>query len=233
MPQDIQAHPEEQRGTLAYSSSERKSTLKTFTAGSSGEAVAGGAAVILAILGLVGVLPVYMVAIATICAGGAMFLEGSAVASKFKDLEEQLIETKKTEVAIGGGMAFEVLGGIAGVVLGILALVGVASGVLVSVAAIAMGGALLLGAGATERLDKVQTYWRGASHHRSKWLHDTVLGAAGLQVLAGLAAVTLGILALSGVVPLILDLVAMLAIGGAVLLAGAAMAGEMGAALRS
>ena len=231
MPQDVQVQPDERRTTWGYASSERKATLKTLAAGSSGEAIAGGAAVILAILGLVGVLPVYMVAIATICAGGGMFLEGSAIAARFKDLEEHLIETKQTEIVLGGGMAFEVLGGVAGIVLGILALVGVAPGVLISVAAIAMGGALLLGAGATERLDRLQTQW-SVRHHRPQWMHDSILGASGLQVLAGLGAVTLGIIALSGVAPMVLDLVAMLTIGGSVLLAGSAIAGELGVELK-
>jgi len=219
--------------TGAYASRhEDRKTLKFLTAGSSGEAVAGAAAVVLAILGLVGVLPLYMVSIAAICIGAAMFQEGTAIASQFKELEEHINGSdEKTKVALGGGMGFQVLGGIAGIVLGILALVGVAPGVLISVAAIAMGGALLLGAGATERLDRLQTQW-SVRHHRPQWMHDSILGASGLQVLAGLGAVTLGIIALSGVAPMVLDLVAMLTIGGSVLLAGSAIAGELGVELK-
>jgi hypothetical protein len=212
---------------------EERKTLKFLSVGSSGEAVAGGAAVVLAILGLVDVLPMYMVSIAAICAGAAMFQEGTAIAAQYRQLEEQINGSeKKTKVALGGGMGFQVLGGIAGIVLGILALVGVASVILVAVAVIAMGGSLLLGAGATERLDKARTEWGLPQYSKSQWIRDSILDAAGLQVLAGLAAVTLGIIALSGVAPIILVLVAELSIGAAVLFAGAAVAAEATTALK-
>jgi len=220
--------------TGAYASRhEDRKTLKFLTAGSSGEAVAGAAAVVLAILGLVGVLPLYMVSIAAICIGAAMFQEGTAIASQFKELEEHINGSdEKTKVALGGGMGFQVLGGIAGIVLGILALIGVATTVLVAVAAIVMGGSLLLGAGATERLDKARLQWELPPEPKSRWIRDSVIDAAGLEVLAGLASVTLGIIALSGVFPIILVLVAELSIGGAVLLAGAAIATESAVALQ-
>jgi len=70
------------------------------------------------------------------------------------------------------------------------------------------------------------------SYHYAKahWIQDSVFGSAGLQVLAGLAAVTLGIIALSGVVPMILDLVALLCISGSIVMAGAAVASKKSAA---
>jgi len=52
-------------------------------------------------------------------------------------------------------------------------------------------------------------------------------GAAGAQALGGNAAITLGILALVGIVPQTLVLVSVLCIGGAALLSGGALTSKM------
>lgn len=211
--------------------SERERSLKFVAAGSTGEAIAGAGAVTLAILGLAGVLPFYMMTIATICAGGALFLEGSSLVAAYRDLEIEINRSTKTHVALGGGMAFELIGGIGGIALGILALVGIMPMTLVAVAAIGMGGALLLGSGATERLDKIRTHFYAQQEPVVHWVHESVMGATGLQVLAGLAAVALGILALLGFVSAMLAMISMLTIGGSVLLTGAALTGKMATAV--
>jgi hypothetical protein len=194
--------------------------------------VAGAGAVVLGILGLAGVLPFYMLTIGAICAGTALFLEGSAIASQYNELEKEMNATAKTHIVLGGGMSFEVIGGLAGICLGILALVGVAPMILVDIASIAMGGGLFLGAGSVERLDKVRTTWYSMNEPMVNWMHGSILGAAGLQVLVGLGVAALGIIALVGYVPMLLNLIAMISIGGSVLLSGAAIGGKMAMAVK-
>lgn len=217
--------------TIGATEAGREDALKHLAAGSTGEALAGAGAVVLSILALSHVLPFQLTTIATICAGAALFLEGTAIAAQFNELEREINRTTKTHVALGGGMAFEVLGGLAGAVLGILALIGVVPAVLVPAAAITMGATLLLSTGATERLDKIRTHYYASQEPAVHWTHESVLGASGLQVLAGLAGITLGILSLIGFMPMVLTETAMLCIGGSVFLAGIAITGKMAAVL--
>jgi hypothetical protein len=176
---------------------------------------------------LAGLYPTLLVAIATICVGGGLILKGLALAARSRSLIHELSGDTTTLAELGGGMSAEMLGGAAGIVLGILALVSVAPSTLLSVAAIAMGGSLLFGAAAESPLGNLPD--RPAAHALAR---DMVYAAASSQLLVGAGAAVLGILALIGYVPLTLQLVAMLSIGGAALLTGAAASGRMFAAFR-
>ena len=189
---------------------ERVVGAATMTGGSSLELIGGAGAVVLAIIGLAGYWPLYMAAIATIAIGGALLAHGAAasarVASTLRDI------SGRDRVELGSGLGGEVLGGAAGVTLGILALVGIAPMVLLSVAAIVVGGAILIGAPAQPNLPGV----RGS--------HQAIEGTSGAMALAGAGAVVLGILALLKVGPVLtLVMVAMLAVGGALFLEGSAL----------
>jgi hypothetical protein len=52
------------------------------------EGLVGAGALALAILGLVGILPLWMAAIGTIAAGAAFLIEGIAISSRMADLME-------------------------------------------------------------------------------------------------------------------------------------------------
>ena len=134
------------------------------------------------------------------------------------------MERSKTE--IGGGAGSEVLGGVAGVVLGILALIGIAPIILVSVGVVTFGAALLLGAGTTARLGSMIA---NVSHTLAS---DTLTGSAGAQVLVGIGAITLGILALTGMHPMMLNLIGLLTLGAGAVIEGAAVSGSMMAVWR-
>jgi hypothetical protein len=56
---------------------------------------------------------------------------------------------------------------------------------------------------------------------------DALYAASGSEALIGAGAIVLGILSLSGIAPLALVLVALLAIGASILLAGSSVAGRM------
>src|ERR1051325_9458563 len=202
-----------------------EATYKAVTAGSVIEALGGIGVVALGIIGLAGVIPGVLAPIAAIAFGVALAAEGSAVASRYAQPTHYgngAIE--KTE--IGGGVGSEVLGGVAGVVLGILALIGIAPIVLVSVAVVTFGAALLLGAGSTARLGSMIA---SVSHSLAS---DTVTGSAGAEVLVGLGAITLGIIALTGMHPMTLNLIGLLVLGAGALIEGAAVGGSMMAVWR-
>jgi hypothetical protein len=131
-------------------------TVVEAEAGSVAEAVGGAAAVVLAILGLLGLLPLTFNAIAAIALGVALLLGGAALARRYSRLVP----------AAGGGMArlarsarwlrgegdsvyaasgWEALVGIGAVVLGILALTGHAPLTLTLVAMLSVGAAILIG----------------------------------------------------------------------------------------
>ncbi len=194
------------------------------------ETIGGAGAVVLAILALAGLLPAYLAAIATIAVGAALLFEGAAVAGRYRDLLKRVSENEIQATELGGGVSAESLGGLAGIALGILALLGVAPMALMSVAMIVLGGALLLSAGATSRLNHLQMR-KNTSPMAQMVAREAVSTAAGTQVLAGAGAIVLGILAVQGIAALVLVDVAALALGASVLLSGTALGGKMIAAL--
>ena len=131
---------------------------------------------------------------------------------------------------VESGMSAEMLGGIAGIVLGILALIGLVPMLLVEVAAIVFGATLLLSSGTTHRLNEMINL-RASGDHAQHVTHEAVAAATGADVLVGLGAIVLGILGLVGIAshttPL-LALIAILAVGVAELLSGSAVGARMG-----
>jgi hypothetical protein len=196
-------------------------------AGAMVEGIAGLGAVVLAIIGLAGVLPGVLACIATIAIGVALLFQGGAIAARFSSRSSALSGSRVESVPLGGGMTAECLGGLAGLVLGILALVGVAPLILAAIAAIVFGSALIMGAGTAASLSALDV-GRWSGYEASQQIaREAVSAAAGMQVFVGVGSITLGILALLGLAPLILVLVAMLVLGAAVLLSGAAVSSRM------
>jgi hypothetical protein len=210
---------------------ETRTSLELVAGGSMAETIGGAAACVLAIVGLSGILPGYLAAIATVAAGAALFFEGAAIVTRYTELLEETDADRLSATALGSGMSAESLGGLAAIALGVLALVGVTSMTLMSVAVIVLGGALLLGSAATSRLNAL----RIARAHRDEtaWLvaREALAAATGAQVLIGIAAVVLGVLAVIGIAPLILILVGLLASGFSILVSGTAVGSKMLAGL--
>ena len=84
--------------SLAMQPREEERSAEVVTGGSMIEAVGGIATVVLAIVGLAGLVPIYLAAIAAIVLGAALLLQGIAIAARFSDL---LAETAGTHVANG------------------------------------------------------------------------------------------------------------------------------------
>jgi hypothetical protein len=196
------------------------------------EAVGGIVAVVLTILGLAHVAPVFLVAIALIAAGAAVLLRGLTTVRDFARL---LARAGATTNLIDGGSALyiELLAGGAAIILGILSLLGVSSVDLVAIGVIALGGALVLSTTATARVTSQKLAMTSGGDQQARIVaSEIVTGSVGTQAIAGLAAITLGILALAGFVPVVLILIALLTIGSFILLDGVSIGGTILTVLR-
>lgn len=186
------------------------------------ESITGAVAVVLAILGLIGVLPALFASVATIAVGVALVVAGSAVAAHYANAlaGDDLVYVRHQGER---GMRMEALAALGGIVLGILALIGVSTITLLSVAAIVLGGALLMVSSAASRVEALVRA-RLARGTATETREHTPYAASGSDLLVGVGAVVLGILGLGGHDPLTLALIAMLAVGAAVLLNGSTLA---------
>ena len=208
---------------------EKEKTLEFISGGASIEALGGIGVVVLAILGLAGVLPMYLMAIATIVAGAALLFGDGLMASRTAYLRSHAAnEAKYAELT--GGMSAEFLAGAAGVVLGILGLIGIMPNILLPVAVIAFGGGLLLGTGKTSRLNNFPTVTEGQTQ-ADYWTREATSSAAGAQLLIGVACIALGILALVGFNWMTLTLVALLCVGCSTCFSGTSLSSRLQAVL--
>ncbi len=198
------------------------------------DAIGGVATIVLAICGLVGIVPAYMTAIATIVFGVALLIQGGAMVSEYAQIAfpAGAQPVGSGENFGGNSLAVVFLVGAAGIVLGILALLGISSGTLTPVAVIAFGTALLLSSNAVwhlfllRRSTRMSALSAGQSQHLGGEIiaSEMASGSAGVQALAGLAAIVLGILALAGNAhDLTLNLTALLALGATLVLTGSAL----------
>ncbi|APR80023.1 Hypothetical protein A7982_05370 [Minicystis rosea] len=212
-------------------SPERERAFKVVAGGSITEALCGVAVVVLSIIALAGNSPGFLASIATIVLGVALVAQGGSIASRYRQLLHDVTAYgSDARAELGGGMGAEIIGGAAGIVLGILALIGVGTGVLLPIAVIVFGGSLLLGSSSTVDLSMM-----GVPVQHERFAHVTrqaSLATSGMQALVGISAVVLGILALVGLDTVVLTLVALLVLGGAVLLSGSAVSSRMAALLR-
>ncbi|MGH7582491.1 MAG: hypothetical protein ACREL5_04610 [Gemmatimonadales bacterium] len=183
--------------------------------GSIGETLASGLAVILGIIGIIGLFPGVADSIAGISAGLAVIIGSGALARR----ADRLIgERTGAHREVRGGLNLTVFAGAAGAILGILALLGVSRYALLSVIPIVFGGGLLIASVVMARFEQLLRIERGS---------DAVFLASGAEALVGSAAVILGILALIGIAPLTLSLVGMIAIGAVLLLSGSSLASQL------
>jgi hypothetical protein len=220
-PKDVRG-PEAEGGNVY---GDREKTAEVLFGGSTAEAVVGAGAVILAIIGLANMWPGYMAPIATIAVGAALLFQGGAIAARYSHMADEVGARE-----LGSGLTGEILGGGAGIVLGVLSFIGIWPSTLMAVAVIVLGGTLLIGSSATSRLRFLST--SRLSEHARRVTREAVEMASGTEVLIGLGAIVLGILALLGFVPGTLVLVALLALGASVLFSGSAVSSRMLAMFR-
>ncbi|HXS20310.1 MAG TPA: hypothetical protein VN735_03725 [Steroidobacteraceae bacterium] len=197
------------------------------------DAIGGIATAVLAIIGLAGWHPELLAGVATIVFGAALLIQGGTLLSEYSQVFTPAGALQTASDAAGGdGLAAMFPVGIAGIVLGILALLGIASYALTSVSVIAFGAALMLSAQSVRRLYRMQADARRTSlpsyATREFLAGEMAAGSAGIQFVAGLASLVLGILAVVMAATLrseLLTLVALLIVGLTNIISGSALSG--------
>ena len=127
---------------------------------------------------------------------------------------EVMREEKISAATLAGGSSLELIGGGGAAVLAIIGLCGTLPFYMTTIATIVVGGALLAhGAAVTARWTDTM---RRAAGDRAE--QTEIGGAGGGEFLGGAGAIVLGILALAGVMPAVLLSVAMIVVGGTILL---------------
>ena len=203
------------------------------TYGGLGDAIGGVATIVLAIIALSGVSQPMLGAVATIVFGAALLIQGGTMLSEYTKLifPPGAIDPAE-EVMGGGGLSALFLVGSAGIVLGVLALLNIDPQTLVTVAVIAFGGAMVLSSNSVWHLYRAKQALHRLGTTRMHSGGDILAGEIGsgsavLQCLAGLAAIVLGILAVTGTNPMVLTLVGLLVLGATVLLTGSTLSGAV------
>jgi hypothetical protein len=197
------------------------------------DAIGGIATAVLAIIGLAGWHPELLAGVATIVFGSALLIQGGTLLSEYSQIITPAGALQTASDAFSGdGLASMFPVGIAGIVLGILALVGVAPFALTAISTIAFGAALMLSAQSVRRLYRMQSELRrtslGGYSVREFLAGEVAAGSAGIQFVAGLGAVVLGILAVVMTPTVrneVLTLVALLIVGLTNIISGSALSG--------
>lgn len=188
------------------------------------EGVLGAGALALGIIGLAGAHPAFLAAIATILVAAMFMLEGTAVVRRLRALVP-------ASEAPASGLTVQTGAGAAGLVLGILAILQVASVILVGAAVIVFGAAFVLSASAGTQGSEAGAAAPGGNPEARQAARQLAGATAGGGVLLGAGNIVLGILAVVMVgsaatghaaTGLTLVLIALLATGGAALLSGTA-----------
>lgn len=203
----------------------REWTFKGTASASFTEAIGAIGAIVLSIVGLAGILASTLAAIATIVVGAAILVEGGAATSRYRRIVSRIGREGQALELSEGMLTAEFMGGIAGIVLGILALFGTYPAVLLAAALIVFGATFLLTSAALSQLN-----WQ-IRLSNPELVHETarqasVVGSDG-QLLVGLGALVLGILAVIGLSPLTLVLVGLLSLGVAELFNGSGLGHRM------
>jgi len=223
----------------AVSQSRSPETAAAF--GGAMDAIGGIATAVLAIIALGGWRPELLAGVATIVFGAALLIQGGTLLSEYSQLYAPAGALQTASDAFAGdGLAAMFPVGIAGIVLGILALLGIASYALTAISAIAFGAALMLSAQSVRKLYRLQAEIRRSSlssySTREYLAGEMAGGSAGIQFLAGLAAVVLGIIAVAiggDVRSEALTLVALLIVGLTNIISGSALSGLVLSFMRS
>ena len=186
------------------------------------DALGGVATVVLAIIGLAGVHTDVLMPIAVIVFGAALLIQGGTMLSELVSIPG----LASAEQAGASGISGVFLVGAAGIVLGVLALIGIATSTLVSVSVIAFGAALLISSNSVRQLSTLRSATAAAGGNLGTLVAgEMASGSATVQLLAGLTAIVLGILAVVGIQAETLVASALIVVGAAVVLSGSTLTG--------
>jgi hypothetical protein len=176
-------------------------------------------AMVLAILGMSGVLPAYMLPVAGIVLGVAFLMLGAIGAAWARMFRFAEHETSRDRSILLSGVAATLIAGLVAVVLGLLNFVFLGDARFIAVAVIVLGLGLLWHSRVMRHVSRF-TYYVAYHGAEDRWpsgpFATNALSLAPVRdFLVGLGGVILGILAMMNVAPVILGFVALLTIGGA------------------
>lgn len=210
--------------------SEHSETMKYAGGLAITEGVTGLAAVALSIIGLTNIHPWLLASVATIALGAVFVFEAGSIGARFLSYEQT--SPGVTSRPFGSFMTAGFLAGCAGIALGILALLAVVPKVLIPVAIVVYGASLILDSGMRARLSQLEGEHSGWTPASQEMAREAASASSSIQMLAGLGAVTLGILAIIGFASQVLTLVALLSVGAVILLAGSTTGGRIASMFR-
>ena len=186
------------------------------------EGAAGIAVIVLAVIALAGTSSSALASIVTILVGVGLMVQAFTSAVE----NSKVIAADAAPIPdLGGEVMVDGLSGFTGIVLGILALVGVNAPYLVPSALIVFGGALLLSGAIGLRPRASQSAALGGQTQVASY--QSSAAASGMEILIGIAAIVLGILSLTFVGSWVLALVGFIAVGAALLMVSATFSGTM------
>lgn len=189
------------------------------------DAIGGIATVVLAIVGLAGVRADILIAVATIVFGVALLIQGGTIVSEYAQVMfPGGVRASSAQMSGANGISAHFLVGAAGIVLGVLALLDIHAMVLLPIAVIAFGAAMVLSSSSVWRLQELKRMMMGDEVSGATMLANEMGSeSASMQALAGLVAIVLGILAVAGVNPAVLVMSALIVIGAALILTGSSL----------
>lgn len=190
--------------------------------GTEAAAAIGAAAAVLGILGLAGVLPMILAEVAVILVGASYVGAQGTGAARYEPALSESERLQLRTLPLTGAVGGEFVGGVAAALLGLLALLGVASGPVLAIAVILLGAVAIMNGRSHERVTAFMIETSDASPRVKAIAREASSTSMGALLLVGMGAVALGILALvitSSTVPLVL--VASLALGFGILLESA------------
>ena len=208
-----------------------RTSLELAAGGSVAEALASAAAVVLTIAGIAGAYPIYAASLATVALGLGFLFEGGAIGARFSPTLHRHEGDSLTTGDVAGGITAELFAGLGGMILGGLAFFGYAPMALLPTAVLVFGAGLLIGCAALSH-SSVAIGAERDDGALAPTKRDAVLAAAGAQLIVGLGAAVIGIVALLGTETLLLSLVGLLCIGASELLSGTALGLRMMRILR-
>lgn len=183
------------------------------------EGAAGIAVIVLTIVALAGVSAVLLASIAAVVIGVGLSVQAFNSAAE----EARLMGVNAQDASLGGEVMMDTVCGLTGIVLGILALVGVHAGYLLPPALIVFGGALLL-SGFISLWPRTMPVASSGAEPRIV-AYQASPATSGIEILTGVAAIVLGILSVIMAPSEVLLLVGLLVVGAALLMVSASFAG--------
>lgn len=209
-----------------------RASERTLMNGSVVDSAAGLGAIVLTILGLLGVIPSIMAALAILALGVGFLSQGVSAQARYGTITGATSDTHMGPGGFGSGLAAETVGGLATLALGVLTLIGLSPFVLIPVAVIALGATMILGSTMLYRLNEYLLSHEGKSDEERAASDQAARGTSSIHLFVGIGAVVLGILTLvGGPTSYTYSLVALIGVGAANLISGAELVNRSTVAL--